>query len=51
MAAVEYPAKSKNICPENASVPDQASQKFKTFPDPNTLSATPESNVSAKTTI
>ena len=28
IAQVEYPAKSKNICPEKASVPAHASQKW-----------------------
>src|SRR5205823_26754 len=51
MAQVEYPAKSKNICPEKASTPIHASSGSKLLCAVNTVSTGPAKNVSAITTF
>src|SRR5882724_3533741 len=51
IAEVEYPVKSKNICPEKASTPAQASSGPVMPPEPKKVSAVPASRVSAQTTF
>src|SRR5258706_9501435 len=51
MAQVEYPAKSKNICPEKASTPIQASKAGNLPLALNTASADSDSMLSASTTF